>query len=187
MGSYFEHLPIELIIIIYSYLCMQDREFFTKAYPEYYHLFYKQKKKFLSENLALGYRPLDKIGIERALNTNLLCVSTLIRKKRFFVDCFPKPLRDFFINYDTPMLNEKNIDAYMFDDSAEKLENSIYIGQTSKELKFILMKTKNNKFIKIWEQTKYGKWKCMVEGIVIDLISKYYVNFFMLNIIINNI
>lgn len=187
MESYFDYLPIEIIIIIYSYLRIQDREFFTKAYPQYYHLFYEQKKKFLTENLALGYRPLDKIGIEQALDENLLCITSLMRKKRFFVDCFPKPLRDFFINYDTPMLNEKNMAGYMFEDSAQKLEKPIYIGQTPKELKFILMKTKNNKFIKIWEQTRYGKWKCMVEGMIVDLISKYYVNFSMLDIIINAI
>lgn len=189
MESYFDYLPIELVIIIFSYLRIQDKEHLTNAFPDYYSLFKDEKKKFIEENYLVNYKPLVKMGVKYFLKENALCINSMLRKKRFFIDCFPKALKTFFVNYDTPMIPYKKecesgqdriqgTDIFRYD--LKELKYPVSVGILPNKLKFIVLKRKDDEIVYIWEHSLYGKWMCHYNEMVLDVIDRFYVNFHIL-------
>ena len=193
MSNYFDYLPNELIVIIMKFMKLHDKEHFTKAYPEYYELFRDRKRRFLEENYQINYRPLVKKGIDVYVKENKLCIYAMLRKKRFYVDCFPESLRCFFVNYDTPLIpyrcSFRSRNSDIFHCKSEDLKYKISMGKypavfDSVAKKFIFLKTKTDTVISIWEREAYGGWCCYFNGLVHVIIGRYYVNFKLLEKIV---
>ena len=41
----------------------------------------------------------------------------------------------------------------------------------------MFIKTKDNKVISVWEREVYGGWDCYFEDFVYNIVGKYYINF----------
>lgn len=193
MSNCFDYLAIELVIKIMKFMRIQDKEHFTAAFPQYYSLFKARKKRFLEENYQVNYRPLVKKGIEYYLENNKLCISAMLRKKKFYIDCFPEPLRRFFIDYNTPIIPYKckfrSRPSAIFDCEPEDLKHKISVGKypcllEPKANRFIFIKTKDNDVISIWEKESHGNWDCYFGDLVHAIIGQYYVNFRLLENIV---
>ena len=212
MRNYFDYLPNEIILIMFKYMTITEKEHLTNAFPIFYHLFKETKRNFLEENYQINYKPLVKKGIEFYIESNKLCINAIIKKKKFYIDSFPEPLRRFFINYDTPIIPYKcsfvrsspvrlhvhNVAAPVvtcsslrrktgiFDCKGIDLKHKISVGRyptLDSPKNFILIKTKNGEIITLWE-TEFGTWNCYFEELVYYIIGPYYVNFHLLNIIV---
>ena len=193
MSNCFDYLPVELVIKIMKFMRIQDKEHFTSAFPRYYDLFKARKKRFLEENYQVNYRPLVKKGMEYYLENNKLCISAMLRKKKFYIDCFPEPLRRFFIDYNTPIIPYKckfrSRPSAIFDCGPEDLKHKISVGKypcllEPKANRFIFIKTKDNVVISIWEKESHGNWDCYFGDLVHGIIGQYYVNFRLLENIV---
>jgi len=189
MRNYFDYLPNEIILIMFKYMTITEKEHLTNAFPRFYHLFKESKRKFLEENYQINYKPLVKKGIEYYIESNKLCINSMIKKKKFYIDSFEEPLRRFFINYDTPIIPYKcsfRRKTGIFDCDGIELKHKISVGRyptLDSPKKFILLKTKNDNIITLWE-TKFGTWNCYFEELVYYIIGPYYVNFHLLNNIV---
>ena len=193
MTNYFDYLPDELIIKILKYMRIQDKEHFTNAYPRYYRLFKERKKRFLEENYQINYRPLVKKGMDFYLTNNKICINAMLRKKKFFIDSFPEPLRRFLISYKTPIIPYKckfrSNPTGIFHCDETDLKYKISVGNypcllEPKANKFIFIKTSNGEVISIWEKEVPNNWNCYFGDLVHAIIGKYYVNFRLLENIV---
>lgn len=188
MSNYFDYLPDELIIKIFKYLSLQDKENLTREYENLYRFFKERKRRFLEENYQVNYRPLVKQGIEKFVEENKICVNAMLRKKRFYIDCFPEPFRRFFIDYNTPIIAYKckfrSRKNGIFDCDSSDLKHKISIGKFPSDRRFIFIKTKDETVISIWERECYGRWDCYFGDLVHAVVGQYYVNFRLLENIV---
>lgn len=189
MSNLFDKLPIELVINIFSYMSLDEKEKVTKVYPQYYDLIKERKRRFLEENYQVNYKPLVKKGIDYFVNENKICIKPIMRKKRFYIDCFPEPLRRFFIDYNTPIIPYKckfrSKTTGIFHCELSDLKYKISVGMypaitDSKPKRFIFLKSKYDSVISMWEKEIYGQWDCYFGKSVHKLIGMYYVNFTLL-------
>jgi len=196
MNNYFYYLPEELIIIIMNFMRVQDKEHFTNTYTEYYRLFRDEKRKFLEENYQVNYRPLVKKGIDFYVERNTLCIQSMMRKKRSYINCFPEPFRRFFVDYNTPIIPYKckfrSKSSEIFHCDPQDLKYNISIGKypvksDSVSKKFIFIKTKENKVISIWERENCLDWDCYFDEIIYCIVQRYYINFSLIEKIIETI
>lgn len=186
MENYFDYLPHELIINVMKFMRLQDKEHFTRAYPEYYIMFKERKRRFLEENYQINYRPLVKKGIDFYVEHNKICIHAMLRKKRFYIDCYPDIIKKFFISYDTPIIPYKckfrSKANGIFHCDTEDLKHRICVGKypaisAPDAKKFMFIKTKDNKVISVWEREVYGGWDCYFEDSVYNIVGRYYINF----------
>ena len=186
MENYFDYLPDEMIINVMKFMRLQDKEHFTRAYPEYYRMFKERKRRFLEENYQINYRPLVKKGIDFYVENNKICIHSILRKKRFYIDCYPQILKKYFISYDTPIIPYKckfrSKASGIFHCDSEDLKHKISIGKypaisDSDAKRFMFIKTKDNKVISVWEREVYGGWDCYFEDFVYNIVGRYYINF----------
>lgn len=178
--SYFDSLPIELVMIIMNHLNLKDKEHFTKAYTCFYHLFEDTKRRFLEENYQVNYRPLVKYGIDKFVEENKLCVRAIMRKKRFYIDTFPEPFRTFFIDYKTPIISYKcdfRRNGIIHCDP-EDVKYDVCIGKYPTDKRFIFIKNREKtKVLSFWEREIYGSWDCFFGEVIHAALAPYYVNF----------
>ena len=107
MSEVYLPLPVEIVAKILNYLDLASKEHFVSVFPHYYSLIEEEKRKYLEDNFQINYRKLVKYGINACVNYNIICVKSIMRKKKFFIDCFPESLTRFFINYNTPLIPYK--------------------------------------------------------------------------------
>lgn len=190
MDSLFDWLPDEIILKIFSYMTLENKEYLTYVFPNYYRLFVDSKKRFLEENYQVNYKPLVKKGIDYYLENNTLCVRQMLRKKRFYIDSFPKPLRDSLIDYDTPIIpyqcSFRKKSSGIFHCNPNLLKYKISVGKypsirNLSAKSFIFIKTRYDEVICIWERDLYGGWDCYFGELVHSVIGQYYINFKLLD------
>ena len=166
-----------------------QKEHFTKAYLQYYHLFKEEKIKFLIENFHINYEPLSRVGIEKFIKFNMLCIDDVLRKKKFLIDSFPEIFRDTFIDINTPIINY--YPSYMGENKSPCLFKDLEYDRSFGESmngKFIFLKTKDRKdLISIWESSLYNDWYCVVKGSVGLIVSQHYIDFSLIEKIVDMI
>ena len=187
--SRFDIIPLEIIQHIMSFMKIVEKEYFTKAYMQYYDIFKKEKTKFLFENYHLKYEPLIKIGVEKFINYNLLCVGDIMTKKIYLINSFPEIFRDIFIDINTPIIHytsyyKRSLENYSV---TEKIQYNRCFGIINNR-KYIFLKIKDtDEFISIRESVNSKKWFCVIGDSIDLLISRKYVDFALLEKIVEMI
>ena len=170
MDSYFDSLPDELVIYLLQFMDLCSKEIFTKAYPQFYYLFKEEKRQFLKNNHFLTGQ-IRKFGIENIVDENRICLRNIIREKRFFIHTFPEIFRRLFLNIDTPVVE------YISSLELKNNNHKIFICILEKNKNIIYIRTRGNNIISIWNSARHGEWMCNHQGISLTIVSKYYVNF----------
>lgn len=200
--DYFAKLPNELVIDIFERLDIVSKEYFTYAFMSYYELFKEEKRDFIEKNFNIDYKFFTRLGKEIFVNKNLLCIHTILRKKKNLLTKFPKIFTETLIDINTPVVNgdifpdrfnvkSNNIGPLSYK-KRESFESSLLkydkcIG-LNKNDKYIILKTKDKlDFITIWKNTFKSEWYIIIDEKIQIIHNERFINFRILENIISQI
>lgn len=200
--DYFAKLPNELVIDIFERLDIVSKEYFTYAFMSYYELFKEEKRDFIEKNFNIDYKFFTRLGKEIFVNKNLLCIHTILRKKKNLLTKFPKIFTETLIDINTPVVNgdifpdrfnvkSNNIGPLSYK-KRESFKSSLLkydkcIG-LNKNDKYIILKTKDKlDFITIWKNTFKSEWYIIIDEKIQIIHNERFINFRILENIISQI